>query len=98
VLIESLEIQLDGTVADLRQRVRANHSWPPRTRTLRIFVGHGGTELDNDALPIAASALVGSVDTPLVASPVLCKSMRPAGCLVAPWRGCNTIACYCLPQ
>jgi len=48
---------------------------PRRTRTVRLFVGHGGTELDDsDAKLASIPALVAAeVDgTPLVVFPTMC--------------------------
>jgi len=75
LLHDGLAVSLDATVADLRQLALSNARLPPRTRSLRLFVGHGGTELDNsDAKLASIPALAAGEcdDTPLVVFPTLC--------------------------
>jgi len=80
VLHDGLSVSLDATVADLRQLVLSSVRLPPRRRTVRLFVGHGGIELDNDDaklawIPAVASAEPG--EQPLVVFPTLCTSRAP---------------------
>mgnify|MGYP006883392848 FL=1 len=76
VLHDGLSVPLDATVADLRQLVLSSTAGPLRTRTLRLFVGHGGSELTHDAMPIAESELATELDEPepLVVFRTLCTS------------------------
>ena len=51
-----------------------------RTRSVRLFVGHGGTELDDDEMLVSDSPVaVDCEDTPLVALNVLCTPRRIVG-------------------
>jgi len=63
------------TVGDLRQLVLTHAQLPPATRTVRLFVGHGGAELTNDAMSVAKSAMCDlDADNTLVVFPKMCKS------------------------
>ena len=74
VLHEGLGVALNATVGVLRQLVRSSVTLSHRTRSIRLFVGHGGAELDDDATLIANTPLATNVDhKPLVAFPKLCK-------------------------
>ena len=76
VLHRNLAVGLDGrcVVADLRRLVVAAVTLPPATRAVRLFVGHGGTELHDD---LVLSALASELeDKPLVVFPALCTSCR----------------------
>ena len=68
------------TVRELKSRVKANVSCPARTRTVRLFVGHGGTELDDDELLVAVSPLAENPSRPLVMFPVACKLFTSPVC------------------
>jgi len=75
LLHDGLTVSLDATVADLRQLVRSSARLPPRTRTMRLFVGHGGTEMDDSEMKIASIPALAAGecdDTPLVVFPTLC--------------------------
>ena len=75
LLHDGLTVYLDATVADLRQLVRSSARLPPRTRTMRLFVGHGGTEMDDSEMKIASIPALAAGecdDTPLVVFPTLC--------------------------
>ena len=75
LLHDGLTVSLDATVADLRQLVRSSARLPPRTRTMRLFVGHGGAELSDDDAKLASipALAAGECDgTPLVVFPTLC--------------------------
>ena len=73
VLHEGLAVFWGATVADLRKTVLARVALPPRTRTVRLFVGHGGKELDDDDTRVDADAAA-LADQPLVVFPTLCTS------------------------
>jgi len=74
LLHEDLAIAADKAVADLRRLVLSSGALPSRTRGVRLFVDHGGAELDDDATLIADTPLATNVDhKPLVAFPKLCK-------------------------
>ena len=82
ILHGGLGIPSNKSVGDLRKLVLASSKLPPRTRTVRLFVGHGGTELDNDD-EILLSGSLAAVDldtTPLVAFPVPCKCVLWTWC------------------
>jgi len=74
VLHEALSVAVDATVGELRRRALSVVALPPRTRTVRLFVGHGGAELDDDAKLVSDTAIAaGEIDeTPLVLFPTLC--------------------------
>ena len=77
ILHSGLKIPFDKTVGDLRKLVLSNVSLPPRTRAVRLFVGHGGAELDNDASLISDTRIAVDFDNkPLVPFAELCTS-RP---------------------
>lgn len=77
VLLHSgIAVTTDKTVGDLRKLLLSSVVCSPRTRTFRLFVGHGGIELQDDALLIAASPIPKDVDQPLVALPILCTYPR----------------------
>ena len=84
LLHRDLPVPLHDTVRTLRQRVRSTVQCPPRTRVLRLFAGHGGVELDDDAnlvvdTPLALAAEDVDVGgTPLVVFPTPCTSARAA--------------------
>ena len=88
LLHDGLTVSLDATVADLRQLVRSSARLPPRTRTMRLFVGHGGAELSDDDAKLAAipALAAGECDgTPLVVFPTLCTyhAMVAVACMSA---------------
>ena len=88
LLHDGLTVYLDATVADLRQLVRSSARLPPRTRTMRLFVGHGGAELSDDDAKLAAipALAAGECDgTPLVVFPTLCTyhAMVAVACMSA---------------
>ena len=73
-----LTIHFDKTVGDLRRLVISSITCPPRLRTVRLFVGHGGSELDNDPMLLGNSPLASSSAPPMVVCfPVQCT-----------WRSC----------
>jgi len=74
VLHNGLIMPSDSSVGDLRKHVRSAITVPPRTRIVRLFVGHGGTELDNDELLLSGTpVLQADLDNePLVVFPALC--------------------------
>jgi len=74
LLLPDLAVSTDQTVGDLRQSVFSAVNCPSNTRSIRLFVGHGGTELDNDTLLVADSAIAGEDDKPLVMFPTICTS------------------------
>mmetsp|Transcript_16601 Transcript_16601/g.24340 ORF Transcript_16601/g.24340 Transcript_16601/m.24340 type:complete len:324 (+) Transcript_16601:72-1043(+) len=65
LLHAGLSVPLDKTVADLRQLVLSARG-SANARMVRLFIGHGGTELDSDALTLADSPLADDCDQPLV--------------------------------
>ena len=71
VLHAGLSVPLDKTVADLRQLVLSARG-SANARMVRLFIGHGGTELDNGALTLADSPLADDCDQPLVVLAVPC--------------------------
>ena len=77
ILHAGLDIPSNKSVGDLRQLVLSSIKRPPRTRTVRLFVGHGGTELDNDDESLLSGSLAAEdLDTtPLVVFPVKCTSV-----------------------
>ena len=77
ILHGGLDVPTNKSVGDLRELVLSSIKLPPRTRTVRLFVGHGGTELDKDdqALLSGSLAAVDLDTTPLVAFPVICTSV-----------------------
>ena len=77
ILHGGLDVPTNKPVGDLRKLVLSSIKLPPRTRTVRLFVGHGGTELDKDdeALLSGSLAAVDLDTTPLVAFPVPCTSV-----------------------
>ena len=80
ILHGGLDVPTNKSVGDLRELVASSIKLPPRTRIVRMFVGHGGTELDEDdeALLSGSLAAVDLDTTPLVAFPVPCTSvLRP---------------------
>ena len=83
ILHAGLDIPSNNSVGDLRQLVLSSIKRPPRTRTVRLFVGHGGTELDNDDESLLSRSLAAAdLDTtPLVVFPVTCTSMLCPGIL-----------------
>ena len=81
ILHGGLDIPSNKSVGDLRELVLASIKLPPRTRTVRLFLGHGGSELDNDCETLLSESLA-AVDldtTPLVAFPVPCTSVLCRG-------------------
>jgi len=76
ILHAGLDIPSNKSVGDLRQLALSSIKLPPRTRTVRLFVGHGGTELDNDDETLLSGSLAAAdLDTtPLVVFPVTCTS------------------------
>ena len=77
ILHGGLDIPTNKSVGDLWELVLSSIKLPPRTRGLRLFVGHGGTELDKDDEALLSGSLA-AVDlniTPLVALRVQCKSV-----------------------
>jgi len=71
MLHDGIAIAADKTVGDLRALVSSSIVLPPRTRTVRLFVDHGGAELDNDETPM--SSVAEALDTkPIVVFPTLC--------------------------
>lgn len=73
VLHAGLAVSAGTPVGDLRRLIMTTISFPPRTRTVRLFVGHGGAELDNDVVFVAATPLMDpDPDNPLVVFPVMC--------------------------
>ena len=80
ILHEGLDIPSNKSVGDLRELVLSSIKLPPRTSTVRLFVGHGGTELDinDDTLLSGSLAAVDLDTTPLVVFPVICT---PVVCL-----------------
>jgi len=77
ILHGGLDIPSNNSVGDLRELVLSSIKLPPRTRTVRLFVGHGGTELekDDEALLSGSLAAVDLDTTPLVVFPVTCTSV-----------------------
>ena len=77
ILHGGLDVPTNQPVGDLRKLVMSSIKLPPRTRAVRLFVGHGGTELDKDdeALLSGSLAAVDLDTTPLVAFPVPCTSV-----------------------
>ena len=68
------------SVGTLRKIVLASIAVPRQTLTVRLFVGHGGTELDDDEMLVSDSPVaVDCEDTPLVALNVLCTPRRIVG-------------------
>ena len=82
ILHGGLDIPTNKSVGDLRELVLSSIKLPPRTRAVRLFVGHGGTELDEDdeALLSGSLAAVDLDTTPLVAFPVPCTSVSWPWC------------------
>ena len=86
ILHGGIDVPSNKSVGDLRELVVSSIKLPPRTRTVRLFVGHGGTELDNDDETLLSESLA-AVDwdtTPLVVFPVQCTSV------LCPWCHNNT--------
>ena len=81
ILHAGLDIPSNNSVGDLRELVLSSIKLPPRTRTVRLFVGHGGTELekDDEALLSGSLAAVDLDTTPLVVFPVTCTSVLCPG-------------------
>jgi len=76
LLHDGLAVSLEATIAELQQLVLSSARLPPRTRTVRLFVGHGGTELDDSDAKLASipSLVAAEADgTPLVVFPTMCK-------------------------
>ena len=83
ILHGGLDVPTNKSVGDLWELVLASIKLPPRTRTVRLFLGHGGSELDNDDAALLSESLA-AVDldtTPLVAFPVPCTSVLCRGVL-----------------
>ena len=81
LLHPGLAIPLDATIADVRHLLSRSIPPPPRTRIIRLFVGHGGTELNDDEVRVERSALATDTDKPLVVVPIICSSpQRLANC------------------
>lgn len=77
VLHEGIAVPSTGRVGYLPWLVCVSEVLPPRTRSFRLFVGHGGEEIDSDNNePIANSVLATyHLDNkPLVLFPILCTS------------------------
>ena len=81
ILHGGLDVPTTKSVGDLRELVVSSIKLPPRTRTVQLFVGHGGPELDDDDETLLSGSLA-AVDldtTPLVVFPVPCTSV------LCPW-------------
>ena len=74
ILHRGLDVPTNKSVGDLRELVLASIKLPPRTRTVRLFFGHGGSELNNDDEALLSGSLAAADfnTTPLVAFPVPC--------------------------
>jgi len=81
ILHGGITIPSTNSVGDLRQLVLSSIKLPPRTRTVRLFVGHGGTELekDDESLLSGSPAAVDLDTTPLAVFPVTCTSVLCPG-------------------
>jgi len=98
ILHGGLDVPTDKTVGDLRELVLFSIKLPPRTRTVRLFVGHGGTELDNDdeALLSGSLAAVDLDTTPLVMFPVPCTCVLRPRCHSSTAGGAASTYCQSL--
>lgn len=77
VLHVALNVDLGGTVGVLRNHVRSSVKLPADTRTVRLFLGHGGAELTNDAALVSDTPLFDELvgaENPLVVFPFVCTS------------------------
>mgnify|MGYP000297473214 CR=1 FL=1 len=73
VLHSGLDVAPDLTVRDLKSLVVSCTLLPPRTRTVRLFLGHGGTELTDDSTLLSSFPKVLECNcTPLVVFPIVC--------------------------
>ena len=73
LLHEGLAIPLNMPVGDFRKLVLTDVELPPQTRTVRLFVGHGGTELVDDSPRVIDTALAAEGGSkPVVVFPVSC--------------------------
>ena len=74
ILHGGIDVPTNKSVGDLRELVLASIKLPPRTRTVRLFFGHGGSELNNDDEALLSGSLAAADfnTTPLVAFPVPC--------------------------
>ena len=75
LLEADLAIAVDKTVEHLRQLVLETVVCPVTTREVRLFVGHGGTELCDNTMLIGDSTLGDDQDKPLVVFRTLCTSL-----------------------
>lgn len=77
VLCQDFPVPLDWTVSKLRFVTLRFVCSNIKVRAVRLFVGHGGPELDDDAQLCRDSELTKSPDAdeppPLVVFPVMCK-------------------------
>jgi len=86
LLHDCIDVEPEQTVGDLRKKVMSSVVLPPRTRTVRLFVGHGGAELGDDAVPISNTAIAAEVESKsLVVFFVRCTS--------APINSCHSQRC-----
>jgi len=76
LLHTALEIPRSATVRDLRRIVMDSVAFSPRVRSLRLFVDHGGAELDDDEVLVAQSPMVTNHGKPLVVFPLMCTGCR----------------------
>ena len=77
VLHADLAVPSNKTVGDLRTLLLSASALPPRTRTLRLFVGHGGIELRDDGILLSETAITANSDEqPLVMFPQQCEYRR----------------------
>lgn len=72
LLHADLNVAASATVGDLRSLVLGRVALPPRARAVRLFVDHGGVELDSDAMLVASSMLAKDPSIPLVVFPLMC--------------------------
>lgn len=63
-------------VAYLQRIVMRDVPLPPTMRAVKLFVGHGGPELEDDMMPLTDTGLLeADPDKPLVVYPSACKSL-----------------------
>jgi len=98
ILHGGIDIPTNKSVGDLRELVLSSIKLPPRIRAVRLFVGHGGTELDEDdeVLLSGSLAAVELDTTPLVAFPVQCTSVLWPWCRNSTGGGDASTLCQCL--
>jgi len=81
LLHPGLPVSLSSTVGELRELVGSDLC-PPKTRTVRLFVGHGGTELEDDNMRIADTPMAADdFDKPVVVVTTQCAFRSKYACV-----------------